>query len=144
MSTMPEMTPFCCPEFSCLKMCISDSWRVQHIILHHHEHLQIAHQTNLTISSTPRHVEPAQRSKFNAKKDSVKDFNAFPDLEHVENIADSESQPLPPSLPRTDIISSTSAPLSDYIAELWEYGVQGCPETNLHNDHYPFGTCEVY
>jgi hypothetical protein len=69
----------------------------------------------------------------------------FPYLKHVENLTDSESQPPPPTLPRTVTYLGDSDPLSDYISEHWKRNAQGFVEMNLqHNPNYPFTTCEEY
>ena len=142
-STMPEKTPFRCPELSCRKNFTSVSWRLEHIKLHHPEHLQVARQKNLTICSPPRQVGPTQCRESNTNQNSDDDLDAFPYLGHVEYIADSEPQPLPPPLPRTETYFGASAPFSDYIAEPWECNAPGCLEMNLQNDpYYLFATRE--
>jgi len=115
--TMPEMIPFCWPEFSCQKKFTSDSWRLKYNKLDHPEHLQVARQKNLDIRSAPPHVEPAQCRESNANNDSLEDLDAFRYLEHVENIAHSDSQTPPPPLPQTESFPGAGAPLSNYIAE---------------------------
>jgi hypothetical protein len=142
---MPEKTPLCCPELSYQKMFTSDSWQHNSMKLHHPKPLQVARSNNLTIRSAPRHIEPTQGREFNAKRDSVRDLDTCPYLEHAENIADSESQPLPPHLLRSELFLGASALLFDYIAEPWECDTQGCPEMNLHNNpNYQFAPHNEY
>jgi len=83
--------PFRFPKSLCWMKFTSDSWRLNHIELHHPKHLHVAPQKNLTIRSMPQSVEPAQHFEFNNNKDSFEDLDVFPYLEHFENIADAES-----------------------------------------------------
>jgi protocatechuate 3,4-dioxygenase beta subunit len=112
-------------------MFSSDSCGLEHIKLHHSEYVQVARQKNLSVPSVLRCFEPAQHRQFNVNNDSVKDLDMLPYLKHVENIADSESQPPPPPLLLTRLYRGTGAPLRDFIAALWECDAQGCLQTNL-------------
>jgi len=144
-STMPEMTLFRYPEFSCRRKFNSDSWLFKHIKLHHPEHYQVALQIYLTICSAPRRVEPAQDPVFKVNKGWFEDLDAFPYLEQVESIADSESQPPPPPLQQTETYTGAGALLGEYIAEPWEHHAHGCLETNLpNNPYYLFAMWEEY
>jgi hypothetical protein len=105
----------------------------------------VACHKDLTIRSAPRHIEPAQHREINTLKDSVEDLDAIPYHEHIDNIADSKSQPLPPPLPWTETYPAASAPLSVYIAEPWELNAPGYLETyQQNNPNYLFATREEY
>jgi hypothetical protein len=145
LSTKPENTPFNCPQLSCRTKFPSESWQLKPIKLRNPEQLQVACRKHQTIFSVPRRAEPAQRHEFNTKKDSVEVFEAVHYREHVENIADLESQPSPPPLAWTEIYPRAGTPLSDFIAELWELNHHDCLETNLQNNpYYPFTMLEEY
>jgi hypothetical protein len=121
---MPEKTPVCCPKFSCQKKFTSDSWHHKRIKLHHPEHLHVGRQKNFTSCRAPENLEPAHRRQFNTHKDSVEELDLFPDLEHVENIADLASQPLQP-LPWMELYPGSGALLIVYIPQPWERDAQG-------------------
>jgi hypothetical protein len=69
----------------------------------------------------------------------------FPYLEHIENIADRQSQPPPAPLPRMEIYPSTGALLRDFIAEPWEHDAAYCLGTTIQDTpYYLFATCEKH
>jgi len=86
LSTMSEKTLFLRAEFWCRKMSTSNSWPLQHITLHSPEHFQVACPENLALRSVSQLIEPAQHLEFKASQDSVKRLDAFPYLEHIDNI----------------------------------------------------------
>ena len=91
----------------------------------------------------PQRIEYAESCKLNTNQDSVEDFEACPNLEQVQNIADFESQPPPSPLPQMAKHPRTIVLLSDYIAERLECDAQGCLEINLQNTpYYTFATCK--
>ena len=142
---MPEKTPFRCPVFSCGEKFTSHSGRLNHIKLHHPQHLRVAQQTSLTVRSGHRRIQPAQLGQFNADKDSVELLNSFRHLEHLEHIAALESEPPPPPLPQTETYPGADAMLSDYIAEPWERDAEDFLQMNVQNNPYdPCTTCEEY
>jgi len=72
-------------------------------------------------------------------------LHAFPYLEHVEIITDSESQPLPPPVLWTETCPNADSPLRDYIAEPLERDFHGSLETSLQNNpYYLFATRAEY
>jgi len=140
---MPEKTPSFCPKFSCQKKFTLASCQLIHINLHNPEQFQVAHQKDRSIRNTPRGVEPARCREFNSNNDSVEAVDALRYIEHLENIADSEFQPLPQSLPQTETYSGASPSLSNCIAEPWKRDAQGCHATNPESNPYNiFATTE--
>jgi len=69
----------------------------------------------------------------------------FPYVEHIEKIAESESQPPPPLVPQMKTYPGSGAMLSNYIAQAWVHDAQGCLETNWYNNpYYLFAIREEY
>ena len=100
---------------------------------------------NLAIRRAPQCKEAAQHYVFHTNIDSVEGLDAFPYIKHVENVADSESQPPTPPVALPDKHPSASAPLEDNIAEPWEPDAQGCLEKKLQsNPYYLFAMGEKY
>jgi hypothetical protein len=90
-------------------------------------------------------VEPAHGREFNSNNDSVEEWDAFPYLEQAENIANSESEPLPHPPLRTETYLSAGAPLRVYIAVPGEFDAHGFIELHLQlNPYYPLATREEY
>jgi len=142
---MPAKTLFNDPQFLCRKKFTSDPWWLKQIKLHYPAQLQGARKKNLTIYSAPQCVEPAPRREFNTDKESIKDVELFPYLEHVKTTADTAILPQPPTPRRREIFSGAGVALSDYMAEWWESDTLGCVETiELNNPWYPCATCEEY
>lgn len=71
-------------------MFTCDSWRLNHIKLHCPEYLLVASHKNRTIRSVTRVVESGQCRDFNPNQHSAKEFNAVPNIKHIEYIADVE------------------------------------------------------
>jgi len=143
--TMLGKTSFHCPEYVCRKKFTSDSCRCKHINLYHPEHLQVACHKSLTISSSPRRIEPAQHREFNTNNASFENLHAFPYLEYLENITDFKSQPPPPPQSPTEIYSGTCPLLIDFITEPWKCNAESCLVTNWQiNPNYPFAMHEEY
>jgi hypothetical protein len=97
-STLPEMTPFCYPKFSCWKKFTLDSWGLKHIKIHHPEQLQDACQKNQTFLSALRLVKPTQCREITPNNGSPGDLHVFSELRHLEFIGDLVSQPPPAAL----------------------------------------------
>jgi hypothetical protein len=72
-------------------------------------------------------------------------LDVHPYLEYVENIADSESQPLPSLLRRTESYPSAGTLLSDHIAEPLKRNTQVFLKPTLQNNpYYLFAKHEEY
>jgi len=142
---MPQKTPLHCSEFSCQMKFTSASWQLKDIKLHHPEHLEVAPWMNLTIRSAPRLVEPAHCQQFHNINYSVEDLDAFPQLEQVQYIADTDSQRMPPPLHRTETYPPSGSRLSDCFATPWESDAMRCLGTNLGmNPYFSLATHEQY
>jgi len=142
-STMPEKTPFHCPDFPCWKKFTSDSWQLKHIKFHHPEHLHIA--KNSTVCTAPRSVQSAQPPEFNANNNSVEDLDQFRYFEYAENIAASMTYQARPPLLCKETFPGVWAPLTNYSAQLFEHNTQSFLERNWQNNsYYPFVMRQQY
>ncbi|KAF8542578.1 hypothetical protein BDD12DRAFT_802789 [Trichophaea hybrida] len=143
--TMLEKISVCCTNLSCQKKLISDSWQLKHTKLLHAEHIQVAHQWNLTFQSLPQRGDTAQHREFNINNDSVEHLDPFPHLKHIEINTESESQQPWHLLLGTESCSGAGLLQSDNIDEPPDRDTQGFPKTNLQNhSYYPYGMAEEY
>jgi len=72
-------------------------------------------------------------------------LDTFPYLEHIDNMVDSESQRCPSPLQPVETYRGVGAPLSDSIADPWEWEAQRFLVTNLQNNpYYRFAMREEY
>lgn len=90
---------------------------MKHIKLHYSEHVQGACQKNLTIYSVPGCVKCAQYREINVNNNLVEELDALPNLNHFENLTESESQPSLLPLSRRAIYPGDGILLSNYPAE---------------------------
>jgi len=115
-------------------MFTSESWQHTHLKLHHPEHHEVACQKNLPVRCATQRIDLAVRREFNTNEDSVEYLNTFPNLEHLQNTAHSESQLPPHPLLQMESNPGAGAPPRAYITELRERDAQGCLQTNVQRN----------